>query len=162
MILIANRENMNYTIRKLKEHLLSNMSKPEYYVTLFISIFMASCASSMENKNAVYITHVLTDSCWIGKIDTTKCQPIDAKILSSVDPIYPRDADIKRIESSVKVLVKIGKSGFPTEIKVLESGGTDFDNAVKLAVIKSRYSPLIINCEPVECGFVKRYTFVNR
>jgi TonB family protein len=120
---------------------------------------LISCAGVPNKRSNMLITNVLNDSCWIGKVDTSKCKPTDARIISLVDPIYPRKARLKGIEAKVKVKVKMGKLGYPSDIQVLESGGEEFDNAVKLAIIKTRYTPLYINCEPAEYGFVRCYKF---
>lgn len=85
---------------------------------------------------------------------------IEPEVMRTTQPVYPRFAKRKRIESSVKVSYTIDEQGRVTNMSF--SGGVgqrSFRNAVKDALLKWRYKPAQLNGEPIATQMTKIFEF---
>ncbi len=69
-------------------------------------------------------------------------------LISRVDPIYPEEARRARIQGSVVLTVTVNEEGYVYEIRI-ESGHPLLQQAAIDAVKQWRYSPTLLNGEPV-------------
>jgi TonB family protein len=67
------------------------------------------------------------------------------KLISSVEPKYPRPLFHKRKPS----LVLVGLDGVPTDIHIVKSGGDTFDKSALSAVQQYRFQPASLHGKPV-------------
>lgn len=72
-----------------------------------------------------------------------------ARILHKVSPKYPKEARKKHVEGVVRMHAIIGKDGAIRELTVISGDQLLTDAALK-AVRQWRYTPMILNGEPVE------------
>ena len=70
-------------------------------------------------------------------------------LLKKVQPIYPKNALLMRVEGPVELTATISKTGAITQVKVL-SGDTQLTRAASDAVRQWKYKPYLLNGEPVE------------
>jgi TonB family protein len=80
------------------------------------------------------------------------------KILHSVQPVYPDEAQRDRISGKVRLHVLLAKDGTVEEIGAL-SGHPLLQNAALEAVRKWRYRPTLVNSIPVEVDTFVEVTF---
>jgi TonB family protein len=73
-----------------------------------------------------------------------------ATLLSQVKPIYPESAKDAGIEGTVHLQGAIGPDGTLVTLRVASRGDPDLANAALEAVRQWRYSPALLNNEPVE------------
>lgn len=71
------------------------------------------------------------------------------KLISSVEPKYPRPLFHKPKPSIVLVRLTVAANGIPTDVHVIKSGGTAFDKAAIDAVSRYRFQPSTVHGEPV-------------
>ncbi len=71
------------------------------------------------------------------------------KIVSRVQPVYPKAAKEARVEGSVVIGTVISKDGVPEKLKVV-SGPKDLQQSAIEAVSHWRWEPYLLNGEPVE------------
>lgn len=83
----------------------------------------------------------------------------DVQVVSSSIPVYPAWAEEQGVGAVVDVLVTLDEKGKVSEIKVLRTGGADFDAAVKASVRASVFKPLMEAGKAVPCSFRKQYRF---
>jgi TonB family protein len=72
-----------------------------------------------------------------------------ARLITRVQPQYPEKARKKRIEGDVRIRIKIGKDGVPSDLAVLSGDPLLVDAALK-AVRQWRYEPVKRNGVPAE------------
>jgi protein TonB len=72
------------------------------------------------------------------------------KLTTQVRAVYPKDAKKKRIQGTIHLQVLITKTGEPQIIEVLKGGDPQLIAAALEAVKQWRYSPCLLNSEPVE------------
>jgi protein TonB len=72
------------------------------------------------------------------------------KLIKQVRAVYPKEAKKKRIEGTVRFNVLITKRGELQIIEVLKGGDPQLIAAALKAVQQWRYSPCLLNSEPVE------------
>ncbi len=72
-----------------------------------------------------------------------------SKLIRKVDPLYPRIAQITRVSGTVELEAVIDEEGNVTEPKIL-SGNELFNKAALDAVKQWKYSPTILNGEPIQ------------
>ena len=70
-------------------------------------------------------------------------------LLKKVQPSYPKNALVLRIEGAVQLLATVSKSGDITRVKIL-SGDSQLTRAASDAVKQWKYKPYLLNGEPVE------------
>jgi len=83
-----------------------------------------------------------------------------AKILNKVQPIYPTAAKAAGIEGTVILHAIIGMEGVPLSLRVMNSEvDPELARAAVEAVSKWRYSPTLLNGEPIEVDTTIRVNF---
>lgn len=80
------------------------------------------------------------------------------KLLSRVDPVYPPEAENARIQGTVRLDALIGVDGTVQALKVI-SGHPLLVQAAMDAVKQCRYSPTLMNGEPVEVATIIEINF---
>jgi TonB family protein len=73
------------------------------------------------------------------------------KLISSVEPKYPRPLFHKRKPSTVLVNLTVPVDGIPTNVHIVKSGGSAFDKNALVAVQKYRFQPATLHGQPVPC-----------
>jgi TonB family protein len=73
-----------------------------------------------------------------------------AKLLRQVRPAYPPDLQAQGVEGAVLIDAVISKDGAPLSVNVRNTVNPEFANAAVDAVRQWRYSPTLLNGEPVE------------
>ena len=66
----------------------------------------------------------------------------------SIDPVYPADALAGKRAADVTMLVDLDASGRVTKVEISQSGGADFDDAAKAAMLQFEFSPAEIDGTP--------------
>jgi protein TonB len=72
------------------------------------------------------------------------------KLTTQVRAVYPKEAKKKRIQGTIHLNVLITKTGEPRILEVLKGGDPQLIAAALTAVEQWRYSPCLLNSEPVE------------
>ena len=72
------------------------------------------------------------------------------KLITHVRAIYPKEAKNKRIQGTIHLNVLITKTGEPRILEVLNGGDPQLIAAALKAVEQWRYTPCLLNSEPVE------------
>jgi TonB family protein len=81
----------------------------------------------------------------------------EATVTDPEPPILPHGL---KVSGTVEVSVTIAPNGHVVKTSVVKSSGnTTADNAVVAAARKSKYSPKIVNCTPVEGGYIFQAKF---
>jgi len=75
------------------------------------------------------------------------------------EPIYPASERRAGIQATVIAEVTINEQGKVLSVKILKSGGTNFDEAVKAALQQSEFSAGLIDGKPVGARFQVPYRF---
>ena len=82
---------------------------------------------------------------------------VDATVTDPEAPILPHGL---KVSGSVEVSVTIAPDGHVVKTSLLKSSGIKTaDTAVVEAALKSKYSPKIVNCSPVEGGYIFQADF---
>jgi TonB family protein len=71
------------------------------------------------------------------------------KLISTVEPKYPRPLFHKRKPSLVLVGLTVPVDGVPTDIHIVKSGGDAFDKSALTAVQQYRFQPASLHGKPV-------------
>jgi protein TonB len=71
------------------------------------------------------------------------------KLISTVEPKYPRPLFHKPEPSNVLVSLTVPVSGIPTDIRIVKSGGATFDKSALNAVQQYRFQPSTLHGKPV-------------
>ena len=71
-------------------------------------------------------------------------------LTTQVRAVYPKDAKKKRVQGTIHLNVLITKTGEPRILEVLNGGDPQLIAAALNAVEQWRYSPCLLNSEPVE------------
>jgi periplasmic protein TonB len=82
----------------------------------------------------------------------------EPKKIKHVSPVYPEEAKAAGIQGIVILETIIGKDGSVTEAKILR-GVQQLDRAALDAVMQWRYTPTLLNGEPVELVMTVTVTF---
>jgi TonB family protein len=72
----------------------------------------------------------------------------ESKLIRKVEPVYPELAKRARVQGSVILVVTVDEEGNVADIKVTK-GHPLLDEAAKSAVSQWKYSPTLLNGEPV-------------
>jgi TonB family protein len=72
-------------------------------------------------------------------------------LISRVDPIYPEDSELQRIEGTVKLHAIIGRDGAVQSAEVI-SGPPLLVPAAVSAIRQWRYKPTLLGDQPIETG----------
>jgi TonB family protein len=86
----------------------------------------------------------------------------NAKIVSMKRPVYPESARSRGANGVVLIRANIRKDGTPEKLTILASPGDDLSNAALEAVSKWRYSPTLLNGEPIDVETVIEINFTLR
>jgi len=82
---------------------------------------------------------------------------VEATVTDPEPPTLPHGLNVS---GTVEVSVTIAPDGRVVKTSIVKSSGnTTADNAVVTAARKSKYSPKVVNCEPVEGGYIFRADF---
>jgi protein TonB len=87
-----------------------------------------------------------------------KGEAAQAKLIHTVQPVYPAAAKAARVQGTVLLEVVILKDGTMGEITVAESPSSDLSQASLEAVRQWRYRPTLLNGQPIE---VLTYVIIN-
>jgi TonB family protein len=122
-------------------------SKPSYIPTSNIPVRYTVAELQTLADNGIYPMEILVDSMPV---------PITRK-----NPEYPDDARRAGIEGTVWLRVLIGKDGVPKETKLLKSDGEKvvFSKPAIDAAMEWRFTPAIVNNEPVACWIMIPFRF---
>ena len=71
------------------------------------------------------------------------------KLISTVEPKYPRPLFHKRKPSLVLVGITVPADGIPTDLHIVKSGGTSFDKSALNAVKQYRFRPATLHGKAV-------------
>lgn len=77
-------------------------------------------------------------------------QVAQANLVRQVPPVYPQEAKRQHIQGVVKLEILISREGVPLDIRVLTSPSDDFSQSAIEAVRQWRYTPVLLNGQPVE------------
>jgi len=83
----------------------------------------------------------------------------DVQVAQAVEPAYPEWALDQGVEAVVDVLITLDDKGKVSDIRILRSGGSDFDKAVQAAIRSTKFKPLVELGRAVPCSFKKQYRF---
>ena len=72
----------------------------------------------------------------------------ESKLIRRVEPVYPELAKRARVQGTVVLVVTVDEEGNVSDIKV-SSGHPLLNEAAKAAVAQWKYSPTLLNGEPV-------------
>jgi len=72
------------------------------------------------------------------------------KLITKVQPLYPASAKSVGLQGTVELETVISKEGVPEDIRVVSSPGDDLTESALEAVRQWRYSPTLLNGQPVE------------
>lgn len=84
---------------------------------------------------------------------------MQSKLITKVQPVYPPSAKADRIQGTVLLDAVISKEGVPGELTVLQSPSDDLSQASLEAVRQWRYSPVLLNGQPIEVVTEVRINF---
>jgi TonB family protein len=79
-----------------------------------------------------------------------------------MEPVYPERSRIKGKESSVIAEIDLDNKGSIIEIRIIKSGGKDFDQSVRIAILASAFTPGYINDRAVPVRVQIPYVFKLR
>lgn len=79
-------------------------------------------------------------------------------VLYQVRPVYPKELREQRVQGTVELLMTITKMGEPSQIEVLRGDPRLVPYALD-AVKKWRFSPCILNSEPIEVRSQRNVNF---
>jgi TonB family protein len=74
---------------------------------------------------------------------------LPSKLISSVEPKYPRPLFHKPKPSLVLVGLTVSADGIPIDIHIVKSGGDTFDKSALIAVQQYRFQPATLLGKPV-------------
>lgn len=100
-----------------------------------------------------------------GTYTAVSSKGIDFKILNSVEPNYPRQAQMLGYRKDVIIEVKflVGLDGRVSDIKIIKSHKKfGFDNEVITALKKWRFEPIVYNGRKIKVYFVKEFIFKKK
>jgi TonB family protein len=74
---------------------------------------------------------------------------VEARLIHRVEPVYPSQARTQRMQGKVILSARIGADGSVRQVDVV-GGSPVLGDAAKAAVLKWRYSPALLNGNPIE------------
>ncbi|QQS07009.1 MAG: energy transducer TonB [Fibrobacterota bacterium] len=83
----------------------------------------------------------------------------DVQVSQAASPAYPEWALDQGVEAVVDVMITLDDKGKVSDIKILRSGGADFDKSVQAAIYATKFKPLVELGRAVPCSFKKQYRF---
>jgi TonB family protein len=81
-----------------------------------------------------------------------------AVLAQRVNPVYPAQAREQMAQGTVQVSATIGKDGIPRNLKVVR-GDPRFADAAIAAIARWRYSPAVLNGQPIESELIITINF---
>lgn len=81
-----------------------------------------------------------------------------AELAQRVNPVYPAQAREQMAQGTVQVSATIGKDGIPRNLKVVR-GDPRFADAAIAAIARWRYSPAVLNGQPIESQLIITINF---
>ena len=100
-----------------------------------------------------------------GTYTAVSSKGIDFKILSQVDPNYPRQAEMIKYNKTVIVEAKflVGENGNVEDIKIIKSHEKfGFDKEVVSALKKWKFKPIVYNRKIIKVYFNKEFIFTPK
>jgi len=85
-----------------------------------------------------------------------------AKLLHRVPPVYPKSAKQGHISGTVEIATVLRTDGTLDDLVVLSAPTRDLAYAALLAVRQWRYTPTLLNGQPVEVNFNAQVNFELR
>jgi TonB family protein len=87
----------------------------------------------------------------------------ESKLITKIQPVYPATAKVAGVQGTVSLDMVISADGVPKDIRVVSSPGDDLTQSALEAVRQWRYSPTLLNGEPVEVvtNVVVNYTLAK-
>ncbi|MDQ6705742.1 MAG: TonB family protein, partial [Acidobacteriota bacterium] len=85
-----------------------------------------------------------------------------AKLLLRIRPLYPQAAKLLGVSGTVMIRANIRKDGTPEKLTILASPSDDLSNAALEAVSQWRYSPTLLNGEPIDVETIIDINFTLR
>ncbi|WP_223303499.1 M56 family metallopeptidase [Colwellia psychrerythraea] len=118
--------------------------------------YQASSAISKDNKLAPKALDVAPSKNEAVKVATS----FEAKLLNSINPVYPNLAKRRGLEMEVKVDFTIDRDGKVKDINFSQQSKLIyFKSAIRSAIRKWRFSPAVINNRKVESKMSKIFSF---
>jgi protein TonB len=86
----------------------------------------------------------------------------DVQVVSQAMPVYPEWALDQGVDAVVQAVITLDDKGKVTEVRIVRSGGKDFDESVRRSVMASVFKPLTEAGRGVPCRFVKDFRFTTQ
>ena len=142
-----NHEQVKETSEKSKTNISkNNKSNTKITEKKLLNPNGYSTEKSREGKESVHNKEIPKENNGCQGNKQAPIEIIEPAPLNPIIPSYPFRARKKGIEGTVVLAVSISETGIPTSCTIAEtSGNEDLDNAAKRAVMKSTFSPGVIN-----------------
>ena len=119
-------------------------------------LYQASSAVSTERNIAPKTNETASSNKEADQVPTT----FEAKLLNSINPVYPNLAKRRGLEMEVKVDFTIDRDGKVKDINFSQQSKLIyFKSAIRSAIRKWRFSPAMINNRKVESKMTKIFSF---
>ena len=119
-------------------------------------LYQASSAVSTERNIAPKTNETASSNKEADQVPTT----FEAKLLNSINPVYPNLAKRRGLEMEVKVDFTIDRDGKVKDINFSQQSKLIyFKSAIRSAIRKWRFSPAMINNSKVESKMTKIFSF---
>lgn len=119
-------------------------------------LYQASSAVSTERNITPKAIEIASSDKKVDQVPTT----FEAKLLNSINPVYPNLAKRRGLEMEVKVDFTIDRDGKVKDINFSQQSKLIyFKSAIRSAIRKWRFSPAMINNRKVESKMTKIFSF---
>ncbi len=71
------------------------------------------------------------------------------RVISSPDPVYPRDAEIAHLQATVIVWLVVTEDGKPVDVRIKQAAGHGFDRAAYDCVRQWTFAPAMYEGKPI-------------
>ena len=112
-------------------------------------VFVCACVALATGLSALALHTSVAPEAQTQNPKYLQVKPGTMKIVSQVQPVYPKAAKEARVEGSVIIGTVISKDGIPEKLKVV-SGPKDLQQSAIEAVSQWRWEPFLLNGDPVE------------
>jgi TonB family protein len=93
---------------------------------------------------------------------TTGGQIVPPKKLVDIKPLYPDHLRSDKVAGTVTLEGLVGRDGTPRDLRVIEAPHVDLGKAVVDAVGRWKFTPTLLNCEPVDVAITVVASFEYR
>jgi TonB family protein len=99
-------------------------------------------------------------SATVSKVPRIQMQQehLGCSILNVVEPIYPKESRLARVEGVVKLILVIGANGTAADVHAVSGDPVLLDSVIS-AVRQWRFQPELLNGDPVEAEVALSFTF---